>query len=333
MKDLVSVVVPIYNVEKYLVSCVDSLIGQTYSNLEIILVDDESPDRSPAVCDEYAAKDPRVKVLHKENGGLSDARNAGLEIARGEWIAFVDGDDIVHRKFIEILVSAAEKTDAEIAACFFEKFYDEDEATIDEAIDLSHRDQYEVFTSREAVKDLLTPKTKMWVMTWNKLYKKSLFTDNEIEFPKGKIHEDNFTTYKLYHCANEVTFVNIPLYLYRQRKDSIMGRKFDNRRLDIIEAVIQLKDFFANKKTLEIEDEIKYYSVFISLGILDAMLQAEGNFEKEINDIRKSIIIDYDSMNNTRDVSAHHKVAVLLLKSNMFLYKTMSSIKKGLKSA
>ena len=117
MEDLISVIIPVYNVEKYLPECIESVLKQTHTNLEIILVDDGSPDNSPQICDEYAQKDSRIKVIHKENGGVSSARNEGLKIAKGEWISFIDADDWVEKNFCEILLNKAVKTQSDIALC------------------------------------------------------------------------------------------------------------------------------------------------------------------------------------------------------------------------
>ena len=225
---LISVIVPIYNVEAYLNRCVESLVNQTYYNLEIILVDDGSPDDCPQICDEWERKDNRIKVIHKQNGGLSDARNAGMKIATGEYISFVDSDDLVSHKFIEELVRAIRTTQSELSACVVEIFTDDTE------LNLSEHAEGEVvtYTPEQALSQLIKGKGFRAVV-WNKLYCSSLLKGEEFEV--GKFHEDEFFTYRILDKCSRLAFVNEPLYKYRQREGSIMSVKSD-RHLDMLEA-------------------------------------------------------------------------------------------------
>ena len=215
---LVSVIVPVYKVEPYLRRCLDSVVGQTYQNLEIILVDDGSPDKCPEICDEYAAKDSRIIVIHKENGGLSDARNAGLDIAKGEYISFIDSDDWVADTYIEALWKALEFHHADLAVGNYVQTTQNYKLCIS---DFSV-ENCEVLTPVQAVKKLWTPDLIAFVTAWGKLAKASLYQD--IRFPKGLIHEDEYTTYKVLYRSSSTVFVDLPLYCYLQRKDSIIGR-------------------------------------------------------------------------------------------------------------
>lgn len=248
MNKLISIIVPIYNVERYLKRCVDSIRKQTYSNIEIILVDDGSPDGCPKMCEEYAVMDDRIVVIHKENGGLSSARNAGIELASGEYIAFVDADDVINKKYIEILYHICEENGCDIAQCEFisvpEEFVkaevkDECQVSIISSKDALYNSCKEV----DAVK---------YNVTWNKLYKRDLFA--EIRFPNGKIHEDEFTTYKIFYCAKKIAIVNAYLYYYVQRDDSIMNRKFSLARLNVLDALDE-KVFFLRAEGLIEESE------------------------------------------------------------------------------
>ena len=214
---LVSVIVPVYKVEPYLRRCLDSIVGQTYKNLEIILVDDGSPDGCPAICDEYAANDSRIVVIHKENGGLSDARNAGLEIAKGEYISFVDSDDWVADVYIEALWTAMESQRAELAICNYcktEKFY-----TV-KIFDIAY-EYCEVLEPTQAVEKLWSKDAEAFVTAWGTLTKASL--SKGIRFPRGFIYEDAYTTYKILYNSSKTVFLDCPLYLYFQRPDGLMG--------------------------------------------------------------------------------------------------------------
>ena len=169
---LISVIVPIYNTVEYLPRCVDSIRRQTYRNLEIILVDDGSPDRCPAMCDAWAEKDRRIKVIHKANGGLSDARNVGLQLAQGNYVAFIDSDDWIDLRFIEILYKAIVETEAEISACDIRKVYEESEERIT-SIDAI---KVQLSTPREAIQDILYD-CRFRTVVWNKLYKREILID------------------------------------------------------------------------------------------------------------------------------------------------------------
>ena len=225
---LISVIVPIYNVEEYLNRCVESLVNQTYKNLEIILVDDGSPDNCPQMCDDWAKKDSRIKVVHKKNGGLSDARNAGLRIATGEYIAFVDSDDWIERCYIEALYRAAADNDAELSACDVRFVPDGEEP---ESVNCSD-DLPKVFNAEEALSQLIKGEG-FRAVAWNKLYSREIL-ENEF-FEVGKYHEDEFFTYRIIDKCEKLSYVNIPLYNYRQREGSIMQAKND-KHLDALDA-------------------------------------------------------------------------------------------------
>lgn len=237
MNELISVIVPVYKVEDYLKRCIDSILRQTYGNLEIILVDDGSPDGCCKICDEYAERDKRVKVIHKENGGLSDARNAGIDIAQGSYVAFIDSDDWVHDKYIEKLYQLLKKTAADISVCNYMETSREDipQNNINGKI-------YE-FSNVEALEQLTNKLYLQMVVAWGKLYKKDLF--NEIRFPEGKIHEDEFTSYRVIYKARKVVFTTERLIYYWQRPDSIMGSGFNvKHHLDVIQAYKERAEFF-----------------------------------------------------------------------------------------
>lgn len=248
--DKVSIVVPIYKVEQYLNQCIDSLIKQTYENIEIILVDDGSPDGCPKICDEYKKIDQRIKVIHKKNGGLSDARNVGLESATGIFICFVDSDDYVEKTFIEELINAIKKNKTKISQCgikyvnnngkvLFNKGYNEDS----------------VFSGIKMIEDQYYGHDIENVVAWNRLYDIKLFKN--IRFPKGKIHEDEYTTYKLFYDQKNVAVIKSNLYNYRQSDNSIMRSSFNIKRMDILDGLEEKMLFFKQRK----EDKLYYLTV------------------------------------------------------------------------
>lgn len=230
MEEIVSVVIPVYNVELYLERCIDSVIDQTYENLEIILVDDGSSDSSGKICDDYAKDDSRINVIHKKNGGLSDARNTGIDVATGMYIMFVDSDDWISRNCVELLIKALQWGKTQISACTYQKTdrYRED-AEIPEYIN----DYIEVWTIDDAYRHLFFNK-EIDNSACAKLYKRSLFKN--IRFPVGKLYEDQFVTYKLFHIAQGVTYIGQRLYYYFDRPGSIQNEAFTIRKMDELEA-------------------------------------------------------------------------------------------------
>lgn len=224
----VSVIVPVFKVEKYLDQCIESIVNQTYENIEIILVDDGSPDGCPKICDEWKKKDNRIKVIHKKNGGLSDARNAGLDIATGDFISFVDSDDVIDIEMIKKLISIFEKCDCDVVECEYLTFHDElpkKEEEINRII--------RSYTAKEALSALID-EIDLKYTAWNKIYRREVF--ETLRFEVGKLHEDVFCTYQVFGLCSNIIKTNDALYYYRQRKDSIMGSQFSMSNLDSLEA-------------------------------------------------------------------------------------------------
>lgn len=224
----ISVIVPVYNVEPYLRRCVDSILGQTFTDFELILVDDGSPDNCPAICDEYAMKDSRVHVIHQENGGLSAARNAGLDWAfansDSQWFSFVDSDDWVHPRYLSILLCAALEYNVNISMCEAEHTNGMGYAVpkvIQKSFSISSEEAY---TSRYG----------MSMMAWGKLYRRDCF--NIVRFPIGKLHEDAFTTYRLIFSTPNVAVCDTPLYYYFYNTEGITHSPWTIKRLDEVEA-------------------------------------------------------------------------------------------------
>ncbi len=226
-KPLISVIVPIYNVEKYLERAVSSLTTQTYDNLEIILVDDGSPDSCPALCDELAKLDNRIKVVHKENGGLSSARNAGINIAKGEYLSFIDGDDYVSSDMYELLYRAISENNADIAICGI-NWVNEDGTKYENVCPSPIID--EVFDKATAFRKLVPANSFYYVTACNKLYKKELFSN--VLFPEGKINEDEYTVHHFFNNSNKIVSIKEELYFYVQRENSIMHKPFSVKKLD-----------------------------------------------------------------------------------------------------
>lgn len=233
---MISVIIPIYNVEKYLPKCVDSVINQTYKDIEIILVDDGSPDRCPEICDEYTKIDDRIKVIHKLNGGLSDARNAGLDIATGEYIGFIDSDDYIDEHMYEDMLSAIENADADLCICGFDR--------VDEDGKNKSSTHFEnAMLSEEQAYEMLVQGNVYFIVAWNKLYKRSVV--NNLKFKKGKIHEDEFIMHHVYGECTKIVTLEKSYYYYLIRDTSITGVVKGNvKQLDYVESYLDRIDYF-----------------------------------------------------------------------------------------
>ena len=225
---LISIIVPVYKVEPYLDRCVRSIVEQTYSNLEIILVDDGSPDNCGAMCDAWAAKDSRIKVIHKENGGLSDARNAGMAVATGEYMGFVDSDDYIAPEMYQLLYDRMTEDDCDITACGVEMVFEDGS----KSCPLTRPGA--CVMGRQQAMEAGIHETWLKQPVWYKLYKTELVRD--LLFPVGKYHEDVFWTYQAVGRARKVSIFDVPCYYYTQRSGSIMGEAYSLKRLDSLEA-------------------------------------------------------------------------------------------------
>lgn len=261
MEQKVSVIVPIYKVEPYLKRAVASILHQTYHNLEIILVDDGSPDQCGRICDDYAKEDNRITVIHKENGGLSDARNAGLNAAHGEYIVFVDSDDFIAEDYVETLMQCLKKYDADVAMCSYAVTAS---VELDESIFKASRDEtVEVCDRRELLNNLYDANHKdatYFIVSWNKIYKASLWQD--VRFPKGRIHEDEATTYKIYDRAQKGVYLHRPLYGYFTAPSSITRDRFNIKRLQWMDALDDRIAYFEDK-TEQLNEEGKQEKEFL----------------------------------------------------------------------
>ena len=245
----ISVIVPVYRVEKYIHRCIDSILNQTFSDFELILVDDGSPDNCGAICDEYAAKDNRIVVIHQENGGLSAARNAGIDWAfansDSQWLTFIDSDDWVHPQYLQKLYDAAQSKNVEVSVCGFARTYGE-EPEVNEA---------EIVPRVWSPEDFYVQRNVNAVIAWGKLYKKEAFA--QIRYPVGRIHEDEFVTYRILFQCEYIAVLEAPLYFYYQNENGIMGSKWSRKRLDYFDAAMEQLIYFANNNFPAAEKKTK----------------------------------------------------------------------------
>lgn len=243
---MISVIIPIYNIDKYLEKSIESVLHQTYENLEIILVDDGSVDNCPMICDNYARVDARIKVIHKENGGLSSARNVGIEIATGEYIAFVDGDDYILPNMCERMLSEMRASEADIVMCSY--------LNVDK--NGNFLDNAKISAWFGSGIDLLKTDGLRYNYAWNKLYRKVIF--DEIRFPDGKLFEDMYIMHNVFQKARKVSIIPDALYVYRKREDSISADLASHRRIDFIEALVERIEFLVK---IDAEESPLFYFI------------------------------------------------------------------------
>lgn len=276
MNALISIIIPVYNVEKYLERCLKSVVQQSYYNLEIILINDGSTDKSAVICDSYELVDERIKVIHKGNGGLSDARNAGLAIAKGNYISFLDSDDWIHKDYILELYKIASENKSDISVCNFKEVYLEDKISVEDTFSNAN---ISVFSNLEALSQLTNELYVQFTIACAKLYKKELF--DGIEFPFSKLHEDEYTTYKVIAKANKVVYTSKQLYFYYKRPDSIMGQGINLKgRLDYFEALSNQIKFFRKTNLLDNADILceKLFSTYRVIYIFFLSKNKNSNF-------------------------------------------------------
>jgi len=242
---LISVIVPVYNVELYLVECINSLLNQTYENVEIILINDGATDKSLSICKQYVEMHSNITLISQSNQGLSAARNKGIQYAKGDYITFVDSDDILHKEYLEILFELIE--DADIAVCEVKNF-----SEINPILDDDVKFQTYPPLSGQAFNELLYQHQfgRLAILATNKLYKKQLWKD--LDFPLHRLHEDCFTIYKVSDKAKKIVITEKPLYYYRQRMGSITFNKTFKSVVDEYEAITEQIGFFKTKNQLNI---------------------------------------------------------------------------------
>lgn len=300
---LISVIVPVYNVEKYLKKCVNSITSQTYENLEILLVDDGSTDSSGQICNEFEKNDARIKVIHKKNGGLSDARNAGLDRAKGQYYAFIDSDDYIQDNTIEIMLNAVKKNKSEIAICNMIRFLEEGE-TLQFYCPTDHEVLYQ---GKQRYKTLNQPSV------CNKLFEAKLFEG--IRFPKGKYYEDTFVYHEVLYRANNIVLTGTDSYWYLSREDSIVGQpQYTERYFDFIEAVYKRADFL-------LKHDVQPYAKEACLSLYAAIANAESNIEENTKTIekfsiaRKQYTLAYNELMKMKNqIGIKQKLRLMLLK-------------------
>lgn len=318
--ELISIIVPVYNVEQYLEKCVSSIINQTYKNLEIILVDDGATDNSGKICDELAKLDNRIKVYHKENGGLSDARNYGVEKATGEYIGFVDSDDYIDPEMYEKLYEAIKKEDVDVAECSLKVIYP---GKIELFTDEKY---YKVLGKMEYLEEYLTIK-KVFGSVWTKLIKSDVA--KKLVFPKGKLYEDTYYAYDLINIVNSFVLIDNPLYNYLMRENSITNSKFNPRIFDLIEIVekfykMTYKNYPSLKEAADCRKMYAYFSVLNSI-----VCEDDYKNNKYYLQVISYFKENYIELLKNKHITRNRKLSIILIKLNIVLYRRVLKLYKS----
>ncbi|MBR6918161.1 MAG: glycosyltransferase family 2 protein [Clostridia bacterium] len=302
MTPKISVIVPVYKVEKYLDRCVSSILEQTFSDFELILVDDGSPDKCGEMCDAYAEKDDRITVIHKENGGLSDARNAGIDIANGEYLSFVDSDDYVAPDFLESMYGAIDRTGCMMSVCGIESF-DDNGAT--DAI-YSPASEETVVIGEDMYESLYQPSA------WSKMYHRSIFDD--IRYPVGRLFEDCFIYHLILDKIDKLVYVGKTLYYYYIRTDSIMHEQYKLKNTDIVDAVYQRAVFLDGKGYHKHADEA-YLAVYSRLASAYTQLdRRQPEIKSRLEKLKSLYDSCYERMIKDEHFSAKQKAKLRLFR-------------------
>lgn len=325
MNPEISIIVPVYNVEKYLGDCIDSILAQTFTSFEVILVNDGSMDRSGAICDDYAKLDRRIRVLHKEKCGVSTARNVGVNAAKGEYIGFVDSDDRIHKNMYQKLYELCTETNSDIAICKLGreingKLINKDE----EGKSVKKMDHIEAM--RQLFKGVLYR-----FSLCNKLFKRRCF--EKVKFPEGRIHEDLSTTYRLFANANKAVFTNKIGYIYVKRENSILTSRFNEKRLDAFIGWDEIL-LFMKKEYPQLYQEVMasfvYWCIDNVYYILDPV-QNKNDRKKHLNQIQQCVRKHYKDIQKEISFSFMYRYMITLLNYNVGLLILSYSLKKFVK--
>lgn len=317
----ISVIVPVYKVEPYIHKCVDSILTQTFTDYELILVDDGSPDTCGNICDEYAQKDARIHVIHKENGGLSDARNAGMKIACGEYVIFIDSDDYIDADMLSYLYENLKKADADMATCGIYEVYAD-------RIEKQEEEPDFVCSGEEAFRCILRGHTIRGEI-WNKLIKRSCISD--LEFPKGKLYEDIFYTVDMMQRIKKVAVGTKPKYYYLHRSDSITGKAYRPKLFDIIEGYT--KNYQVVQHAFpKLEEEAECLWIWSRFIVLDKMLLEENyrsidRFEELVTFIKQH----FRRIMKNPYFQRNRKISAIVLLISIPLYRKLVFISEGKK--
>lgn len=319
MDPLVSVIVPIYKVEPFLNSCVDSILRQSYTNIEVILVDDGSPDRCGEICDEYEVKDRRVRVVHQVNGGLSNARNSGLKIAKGAYLYFVDSDDILPIDSINCMYTLAKKHNAQMVIGGFERFCDDGKVFFSTDKDGEY---LSVFTREEAMRDFFRDGCQAWAVLYHREVHEGIF------FPDGEINEDEAIIFKLLDRCQTVVVTNKVVYSYRCREDSITTSNFSVEKLAWVKHCRENLHWLETYYPSLLSEAVARYRSSLLWSLTEIAL-SHGDFSEQVKELRSELKKNHNIFMSSPFAYTQDKIRLeLLTRFPFWFYKTFIRLKR-----
>lgn len=315
LNELISIIVPVYNVEKYIEKCLKSILLQTYENIEIILIDDGSIDSSGKICDYYSSKYKKIKTFHKENGGLADARNYGLDKAKGNYVCFIDSDDFINQNMIKELYSSLKRNKTQIVACKFKNVNEEFELK-NSKLKINIQNEI-VFNKKEALKAMVNLNLGFAPNVCNKLFEKNLFT-KDCYFPDGRLYEDMIVMTKILNKVNLVSYIDCELYYYVQRKNSIT-EKFNLKEIDHIDMSNEVLDFVFENCRSVYKHFVTYHAINY-MAVINKMIK--NNFIDNIvyTKARKFIKNNEKIIFNDDNISFKKKVQLYIFMCSKKIY-------------
>ena len=316
MKPIISIIVPVYNVEKYVAKCIESIIKQDMEEIELLMIDDGSTDNSGKICDEWAAKDSRIKVMHIENRGVSSARNLGLELAQGEYIGFVDSDDYIHKSMYRVLYNTLIEEHADMVVCDFAKVYEGEKTPVNEQ---EHIDIYK-FTNMEALMQLHKESFK-WNIVVNKLYKRELF--KEVRFTEGIIFEDMDIMHKIIYQCEKILYINQTYYYYYQRSGSILRSEYTLKKIDKVKVLEDRMRFamqIKNKEFRQATEKLYIDALFHNYVVMRFVLKM---LPKQAKIIKKGYTSFIPNLLANPNFGLKHKIAMVLFWINTRIYDVL----------
>lgn len=320
-----SIIVPVYNLEQLLPKCLESILVQTFKEFELILVNDGSTDKSGKICDDYANKDERITVIHKKNGGAASSRNAGLQIAKGKYIGFVDSDDYINKFMYETLYNNAIEHKSDIVICDYLKVNIGHDYNTTQA-DLDYKVKH--YKNTEALNEIYTEKSKyiMFIVPWNKLYRRSLF-DN-IKYDVNNMFDDETVAHKLFYNSRKITYFDSKLYYYVQRNGSLMNSSFSIKRLDKVYVLNDRATYFRNKNEYELHQKALKHYMDMFFWYYYLAKSNLSNIEQELKDMKRMFDRNLIDLLKLKGISWKQKVMCVLFSLNPSLFEIVSGVNK-----
>lgn len=321
-KTLISIITPIYNSEKYLAKCIDSIRKQSHKNIEIILINDGSTDSSIDICKKYKREDNRIILIDKDNGGAAQARNEGLKIASGDYISFVDSDDCIEYNFISQLLINIEKYNADISVCNY--FFDYG----NQKLFVTDKPNFRKYNNIDAIKDILLDNSVLEDILCNKLFKRYLFTQNNILLPEGEIYEDTRTIYKLLYYARVIVFSNRPLYYYLQRPNSVMNHSANIRNLLVQLDIPKETEKWLENHSIYLDLEMNAYNTSKQIYAMSYIINDDTICRHMWSNIKNNIRNNLKYIITNPYISKKKKMTCLIIMMGKSPYKILRRIYK-----